>query len=168
MGESPTWEDPGYATVSEYAFKLVYCMIYTLNAGNLTTSLTIRLAGHCTFFVPLRLLRVCIFLPLLDICIETRYQMMNQRVSMTSPLTSQVYKGDPRPHIPPCVMASSALGLKLDVFRFLPITHVKTNAKTMCLQSLHAALRFTQVLSSRSDRSRCRWHTHLTNCGYFD
>ena len=31
---------------------------------------------------------------------------------------SQIYKGDPRPRIPPCVMASSAMGLKLGVFGF--------------------------------------------------
>ena len=27
---------------------------------------------------------------------------------------------------------------------------------------------FHAWLSSRSDRSKCRWHTHLTNHGYFD
>ena len=27
---------------------------------------------------------------------------------------------------------------------------------------------FYACLSSRSDRGRCRWHTHLTNHGYFD
>ena len=32
----------------------------------------------------------------------------------------QIYKGDPRPRIPPRVMASSAIGLKLGVLGFLP------------------------------------------------
>ena len=34
-------------------------------------------------------------------------------------IDTQIYKGDPRPHIPPCVMALSAMGLKLWVFGFL-------------------------------------------------
>ena len=33
--------------------------------------------------------------------------------------------------IPPCVTASSAMGLNLGVFRFLPTTHAKSNAKQM-------------------------------------
>ena len=31
-----------------------------------------------------------------------------------------------------------------------------------------SASRFNTCLFSRSDCSRCRWHTHLTNHGYFD
>ena len=76
-------------------------------------------------------------------------------------LLSQIYKGDPRPRILLCVMASSAMGLKLGVFKFLPTTHAKTNA--MHPRSLHAVQRFMRVLSSSSDCSRRRWHTHLTN-----
>ena len=67
----------------------------------------------------------------------------------------------------PCVMASSAMGLKLGVFGFLPTTHAKTNTKPVCPRSSHALRHFTHVLSSRSD-GRCRWLTHLTNHGYFD
>ena len=40
----------------------------------------------------------------------------------------------------------------------------KTNALTILL---HRAAFYT-CLSSRSDPSRCGWHTHLTNHGYFD
>ena len=49
----------------------------------------------------------------------------------------QICKGDPRPHIPHCVMASSAMGLKLKGLRFLPTTHAKTNAKQMHPRSWH-------------------------------
>ena len=55
-------------------------------------------------------------------------------------------------------------GLKLGVFGFLPTTHSKTNASTIFT---HRAAFYT-CLSSHSDRSRCRWHTHLMNHGYFD
>ena len=34
-------------------------------------------------------------------------------------IVSHIHKGDPRPRIPPCVIASSAMGLKLGVFGFL-------------------------------------------------
>ena len=46
-------------------------------------------------------------------------------------------------------------GLKLELFGFLPFMHTRTNAKPKHPQSLCAV----SVLSSRSDRSRCRWHT---------
>ena len=65
-------------------------------------------------------------------------------------------------------MASSAMGLKLGVFGFLPTTHAKTNAKQMRERSSRAVRRFTRVYLHAADRSRCRWHTHLTNHGYFD
>ena len=58
-------------------------------------------------------------------------------------------------------------GLKFGVFRFLLTTHTKTNAKQMHPQSLSVVRCFT-CLFSRLDCSRCRWHTHLTNYGYFD
>ena len=80
----------------------------------------------------------------------------------------QIYKGDPRPRIPPCVMASLAMGLKLGSFGILPTTHTKANTKLMCPLSSCAVQYFMCVLSSRSDRSGCRWYMHLTNRGYFD
>ena len=80
----------------------------------------------------------------------------------------QIYKGDPRLRIPPRVMASSATGLKLGVFGFLPTTQAKTNAKTMRPRSLRTMQHFTRVSFSSSNCSRCRWHTQLTNHGYFD
>ena len=46
---------------------------------------------------------------------------------------------DSRTPIPPRVMASSAMGLNLGVFGFLPTTHAKANAKQMRSQSLRAA-----------------------------
>ena len=73
-----------------------------------------------------------------------------------------------RPPIPPRVMVSSAMGLKLGVFRFLPTTHTKTNAKQMCPLTLCAVQHFTPCLSSCLDCNRCRWQTHLTNREYFD
>ena len=57
---------------------------------------------------------------------------------------TQIYTGDPRPRIPPHVMASSAMGLKLGVFGFLPITHTKGNAKPMHPRSF-SAMRRLQV-----------------------
>ena len=57
-----------------------------------------------------------------------------------SQMTPQIYKGDPRPRIPPCVMASSAMGLRLGVFGFLPTTHAKTNAKRMRPWSLRCVV----------------------------
>ena len=64
--------------------------------------------------------------------------------------------------IPPRVMASSTMGVKLGgVFGVLPTTHEKANAKQN-----DAA--FYMCLTSRSDHSRCRWHTLLTHHSYFD
>ena len=57
----------------------------------------------------------------------------------------QIYKGDPSPHIPPCVMASSAMGLKLGVFGFLLTTHAKTNTKQICSWSSRVMWHFTHI-----------------------
>ena len=38
----------------------------------------------------------------------------------------------------------------------------------MCLQSSRNIQGFTTTLFLHSDCSRCRWHTHLMNHGYFD
>ena len=50
-------------------------------------------------------------------------------------------KGDPRPFIPPCVMASSAMGLKLGSLGFCQ-PHTQ---KQVCPKSLHAVQHFTRV-----------------------
>ena len=42
-------------------------------------------------------------------------------------------------------MASSAMGLKLGVFGFLPTTHAKTNAIQMRPRALRAVRRFMRV-----------------------
>ena len=82
-------------------------------------------------------------------------------------LLPQIYKGDPRSWIPSLVMASSAMRLKLGVFRFFPTTHTnKSKTNTSMIIAHHKA--FHACLSSCSDHSRCRWHTLLTNHGYFD
>ena len=80
----------------------------------------------------------------------------------------QIYRGDPRPGIPPHVMASSAMGLKLLVFGLLSTTHAKTNVKQMHPRSLRPVQHFNTHVSSHSDHSRCRGHSHLTNQIYFD
>ena len=49
---------------------------------------------------------------------------------------SQTYTRDPRPPILPCLMVSSAMGLNLGVFRFLPTTHRKNTNK--CVHDLCA------------------------------
>ena len=62
-------------------------------------------------------------------------------------LDPQIYTRDPRPPLPLCVMASSAMGLNLGVFVFLPTMHAKTDAKPMHPQSSCAMRRFMHVLS---------------------
>ena len=59
--------------------------------------------------------------------------------------TSQIYTGDSRPPIPPCVMALSAMGLKLGGLRVLPTTHAKMNTKQMHPQSSRTVRHFTFV-----------------------
>ena len=54
-------------------------------------------------------------------------------------------QGDSRPRITPRVMASSAMGLQFGVFRFLPATHDKTNAKQTRPLSLGAVRCFMSV-----------------------
>ena len=79
--------------------------------------------------------------------------------------STQIYKGDPRPGIPPCVMVLSAMGLKLGIFRFfLPTTHTqKQNAKQVPRWSLCTVLHFntcylhTQTVVDRGDI--CTWRT---------
>ena len=71
---------------------------------------------------------------------------------------------DPRPPIPPRVMASSAMELQLGVFGFLPTTHKETNANKMRPWSSQAVRHFTRVYL----HAQTLVHTHLTNHGYFD
>ena len=52
---------------------------------------------------------------------------------------------DPRTPIPPRVMASSSMGLKLGVFGFLPTTHAKANELQMRPRSLCTVRRFMHV-----------------------
>ena len=51
----------------------------------------------------------------------------------------------PQIYITPRVMASSAMGLKFGVFRFLPATHAETNAKQTRPLSLGAVQCFMSV-----------------------
>ena len=80
-------------------------------------------------------------------------------------LQPQIYKGDSRPCIQPCVMALSAMGLKLGVFGILPTTHTN-QTQNKYVHDLRA--QFYTCLSSRADRSRCRWDTHPMKLSYFD
>ena len=58
----------------------------------------------------------------------------------------QIHKGNLRPPILPSVlMASSAIGLKLGVFKFLPTALTETNTKQMHLRSLHTVRCFMCV-----------------------
>ena len=76
---------------------------------------------------------------------------------------TDIYKGDTRARIPPCVMASSAMGLKLGVFWFLPTTHT-AHANKMHLRSSRAMRRFMCGYF----HTPTAIHTHLMNHGYFD
>ena len=78
-------------------------------------------------------------------------------------VAAHIYKGDPGPHKPPCVMASSAMGLKLRVFRFLQTTRAKTNAKQMRPRSLFAVQHFTRVCLHAQTTVDAVRHTQLTN-----
>ena len=55
-----------------------------------------------------------------------------------SELEAQIYTRNTRLPIPPHVLASSAMGLNLGVFGFLPTAHAKANAKQMRSRSLCA------------------------------
>ena len=54
--------------------------------------------------------------------------------------------------------------LQFGVFRFLPTTHVETNANKMCPRSLWAMWHFTHVYL----HAHTTVHMHLTNQDYFD
>ena len=69
-------------------------------------------------------------------------------------MDAQIYKGDPRPPIPPCV---------LDVFWLLPTTHTRKHNKMRSL-ALRAVRHFTHVYF----HARTAVNTHLMNHGYFD
>ena len=69
----------------------------------------------------------------------------------------QIYEGDPRPLIPPCVMASLAMGLKSGGLQVFADRAPKIKAEPKHPWSLRAVQHFTHVLSSCSDRSRCRY-----------
>ena len=79
-------------------------------------------------------------------------------------------KGEPRPRMPPCVIALSAMGLKLRIFEFLPREFLPTKQKQTQSKRVHnlCALCSVKCLSSRSDHSSCRWQMQLANHGYFD
>ena len=48
--------------------------------------------------------------------------------------------------------------------------HMQKQTQNKCIHYFRVPCHgvFYACLSSGSDRSRCRWHTHLTNYGYFD
>ena len=67
-----------------------------------------------------------------------------------------------------CVMASSAMEAQFGGLRDFANHTRKNNAKQMYPWYSRAVRHFTHVISSRSDRRRRRWLTHLTNHSYFD
>ena len=82
---------------------------------------------------------------------------------------SRIYTGDPRPPIPPRVMASSAMGLIWGSPGFCwPVTRkqkCKTNAFTIFV---HRTAFCTVCLHSQMAVIAGNMYTHLTNYGYFD
>ena len=77
----------------------------------------------------------------------------------------RIYTRDPKPPIPPYVMASSATGLNLGVFGFLPTTHAKIHAKQNCV---HHLLRTVRRFALICHYAQIAVYTYLTNRGYFD
>ena len=74
----------------------------------------------------------------------------------------QIYKGDPRPRIPLCVMALPAMGFELGVFGFCT-THVETNTnkthpRYSCCAKFHVCVYF---------HTQTAVNMHLTNHSYF-
>ena len=96
------------------------------------------------------------------------------RVEMSQP---QIYKGDSRPCILPLVMASSAMGLKLGVFRFLPTTLAKKqtqnksrhNLRTPCRVSTHVYLHAQTAVDvgDTPDQPRLFWLQEKTEYPQF-
>ena len=88
-----------------------------------------------------------------DLCMKrsigARYTRALIQINADPKWTPQILKGDPRNPIPPRVMASSTMKLKLGVFGFLRGNKRKQNASTIFAR--HAA--FNACLSSRLDRS---------------
>ena len=79
------------------------------------------------------------------------YQRKESTINMScSHFIPQIHHRDPRPRIPSCAMASSAMGLKLGVFRIL-VNHThknKCNTNVSMIFMRRAA--FYTCLSSRS------------------
>ena len=62
-------------------------------------------------------------------------EITNKQTNKQSVLKAQIYKGDPRPRIPPRVMVSSAMGLKLGVFGSFRQPHTQIiNAKQIAFK----------------------------------
>ena len=81
-------------------------------------------------------------------------------------LCQYLCKGDPRPHLPPHVMVLSALVINQIGGLWVFANHTcKNKRKTNAYRIFACHAAFYGCLSSSSDRSRCRWHTHLTNHG---
>ena len=72
----------------------------------------------------------------------------------------QIYKGDPRPRIPPRVSTSSAMGLKLGVFGFVATTHIhmRGNTQTKCAYDLRASCSVSCVFISMLSLSQTEVH----------
>ena len=102
--------------------------------------------------------------------IKCSYNILGRTCENSCAIThiSQIYTTDPRPPILPHVVTWSAMGINLGVFGFLPTTRAKTNAKQIGSQFFAHRAGFNVWLSSCSDCSTCRQHTHLTIHNYFD
>ena len=100
-----------------------------------------------------------------------RLHLSRSSVTAQSDCMPQIYKGDPRPGIPhlppplpppPTCNGIISHGAQIGgIWVFADHTcknKHKTNASTI----------FGYVYLHAQNRNRCRWHTHLTNHGYFD
>ena len=76
-------------------------------------------------------------------CFELRHAVWCKRVILPAYLTD-IRGRFQTAYTAMGVKASSAMGLKMGVFRFLPTTHAKTNAKQMSPRSSRTVRRFTR------------------------
>ena len=89
-------------------------------------------------------------------CMICYFIRRQEGMDMSSVRGTDIQERDSRPRIPPCVMASSVMGLKLGVFK----------TQTKCVHNLRAPCGIFMHVYLHAQTAAV--HTHLMNHGYFD